>query len=117
VIDRFIDKRSFTMNAPLNTVAVNSVLASMTSDIDALYVLDQQSKALAEQVKAMKADIANKYGEGKHEGENHSVDIKLVAVSGNVDYTALCLKYGITDAELDTFRKEGRADIRVTPKK
>jgi hypothetical protein len=28
-----------------------------------------------------------------------------------------CEKYGITDAVLDTFCKEGRADIRVSPKK
>jgi len=105
------------MNAPLNTVAVNSVLASMTSDIDALYVLDQQAKALAEQVKAMKNDIANKYGEGKFEGELHSVEVKLVSVVGTVDYDALCVKYGITKDELNNFRKEGRVDIRVTPKK
>ncbi len=90
---------------------------TLTSDIDALYVLDQQAKALAEQVKQMKGDIANKYGEGKHQGELHSVDIKLVAVQGTVDYAALCVAYGITDAVLDTFRKEGRADIRVSPKK
>jgi len=104
------------MNAPLNAVAVN-LLASVTNDIDSLYVLDQQAKALADQVKALKADIANKYGEGKHTGENHSVDVKLVSVAGAVDYAALCTKYGISDSELDTFRKEGRVDIRVSPKK
>jgi hypothetical protein len=104
------------MNAPLNTVAIN-LLASVSNDIDSLYVLDQQAKALADQVKALKADIANKYGEGKHAGENHSVDVKLVSVAGAVDYAALCIKYGISDSELDTFRKEGRVDIRVSPKK
>jgi len=94
-----------------------ATVESLASDIDALYVLDQQSKALAEQVKAMKAEIANKYGEGKHVGELHSVEVKLVAVSGTVDYNALCEAYGITDDKLNEFRKEGRADIRVTPKK
>ena len=94
-----------------------ATVEALSNDIDALYVLDQQAKALADQVKQMKADLANKYGEGKHQGELHSVDIKLVAVQGSVDYAAVCEKYGITDAVLDTFRKEGRADIRVSPKK
>lgn len=102
------------MNAPLN---LEVLLSSITTDIDTLYLLDQQAKALAEKVKTMKADIANKYGEGKFTGEHHSVEIKLVAVTGTVDYQALCVKYGIPDSELDTFRKEGRVDIRVSPKK
>jgi len=94
-----------------------ATVETLSNDIDALYVLDQQAKALADQVKAMKGDIANKYGEGKHAGELHSVTVALVEVKGSVDYAALCVQYGITDAVLDTFRKEGRADIRVTPKK
>lgn len=102
----------------MNAITTTENLAlTLTSDIDALYVLDQQAKVLAEQVKQMKGDIANKYGEGKHAGELHSVEVKLVPVSGTVDYAALCVAYGITDAVLDTFRKEGRADIRVSPKK
>jgi hypothetical protein len=40
-----------------------------------------------------------------------------VAVQGSVDYAKLCAKYGITEATLDTFRKDGRVDIRVSPKK
>ena len=113
-------------NVQLKTESVQSLSAniqalatveSLTNSIDALFVLDQQAKALAEQVKTMKADIANKYGEGKHAGRLHSVEITLVPVSGTVDYAALCVAYGITKETLDTFRKEGRADIRVTPKK
>ena len=94
-----------------------ATVESLTSDIDALYVLDQQAKALAEQVKSMKADIANKYGEGKHVGELHSVEVKLVQVSGTVDYNALCVEFGISEETLNKFRKESRADIRVSPKK
>ena len=41
----------------------------------------------------------------------------MVAVKGTVDYGKLCVQYGIKDSVLDTFRKEGRADIRVTPNK
>ena len=99
------------------TIQALATVESLASDIDALYILDQQAKALADQVKAMKGDIANKYGEGKHAGELHSVEVKLVQVSGTVDYQALCVAYGITEEVLNTFRKEGRADIRVTPKK
>jgi len=94
-----------------------ATVESLANDIDALYVLDQEAKALAEKVKVIKADIANKYGEGKHAGELHSVEVKLVQVSGTVDYAALCVEYGITEETLNKFRKEGRADIRVSPKK
>ena len=67
----------------MNAITTTENLAlTLTSDIDALYVLDQQAKALAEQVKQMKGDIANKYGEGKHAGELHSVEVKLVPVTG-----------------------------------
>ena len=99
------------------SIQVLATVETLTSDIDALYVLDQQAKALADQVKSMKADIANKYGEGKHVGELHSVEVKLVQVSGTVDYNALCVEFGISEETLNKFRKESRADIRVSPKK
>ena len=98
-------------------IQAQAVVESLSSDIDTLYVLDQQAKALAAQVKKLKESIANKYGEGKFAGELHRVEINLVAVSGTVDYQALCVAYGITEDKLNEFRKEGRADIRVTPKK
>jgi hypothetical protein len=98
-------------------IQTEALISTITSDIDALYVLDQQAKALAEQVKAMKDAIVNKYGEGEHKGELHSVTVKMFPVSGTVDYKKLCVAYSITDEVLATFRKEGRADIRVTPAK
>ena len=98
-------------------IQTTATVETLTSDIDALYVLDQQAKALADKVKSLKADIANKYDIGTHKGELHSVNVALFEVKGTVDYQALCVAYGITDTVLDTFRKEGRADIRVTPKK
>ena len=102
----------------MNTVIqAQAVVESLSSDIDTLYVLDQQAKALAEQVKNLKADIANKYDVGTHKGELHSVTVALVEVKGTVDYQALCVAYGITEEKLAKFRKEGRADIRVSPKK
>jgi hypothetical protein len=98
-------------------IQTEALISTITSDIDALYVLDQQAKALADQVKSLKESIANKYGEGEHKGELHSVTVKLVEVSGTVDYKKLCVAYGIQDDVLDTYRKAGRADIRVTPSK
>lgn len=99
------------------TIQALAVVESLKSDIDALYALDQQAKALADQVKAMKDAIANKYGEGEHQGELHSVTVKMIAVKGTVDYGKLCVDYGIHEDVLDTYRKAGRADIRVTPNK
>jgi hypothetical protein len=98
-------------------IQATATVESLQNDIDALYVLDQQAKALADKVKELKASIANKYDIGTHKGELHSVNVALFEVKGTVDYSALCVAYGITDTVLDTFRKEGRADIRVTPKK
>ena len=98
-------------------IQTEALISTITSDIDSLYVLDQQAKALAEQIKALKDSIANKFGEGEHKGELHSVTVQLVPISGTVDYKKLCVSYGITDDVLATFRKAGRADIRVTPAK
>ena len=98
-------------------IQTEALISTITSDIDSLYVLDQQAKALAEQIKALKDSIANKYGEGEHKGELHSVTVQLVPISGTVDYKKLCVTYGITDDVLATFRQAGRADIRVTPAK
>jgi hypothetical protein len=105
------------MTAITATIQAEAAIQSLVNDIDALFVLDQQAKALTEQVKAMKEAIANKYGEGEHKGELHSVSVKLVQVKGTVDYGKLCVAYGINDDVLSTYRKENRADIRVTPNK
>ena len=98
-------------------IQATATIESLANDIDALYVLDQQAKALADKVKELKASIANKYDVGTHKGELHSVNVALFEVKGTVDYNALCVEYGITEETLNKFRKEGRADIRVSPKK
>ena len=107
-------------------IQATATIQSLTSDIDALYVLDQEAKAIALRVKEMKDNIANKYGEcskdaaGKviaHKGELHSVTVSLSEVKGSVDYDALCVAFGITEAKLNEFRKESSVRITVTPKK
>lgn len=102
------------MDTNLTTLAA---VAGVTSDIDELFLLDQEAKRLADRIKLLKANIANKYGEGEHKGEHHEVSVQLVQVSGTVDYNKLCAVYGITEEVLNKFRKEGRVDIRVSPKK
>jgi hypothetical protein len=99
------------------TIQALATIESLSNDIDALYVLDQQAKALKDQVEAMKTAIANKYDVGTHAGELHSVTIAMFEVKGTVDYAALCVEYGITEETLNKFRKAGRVDIRVSPKK
>jgi hypothetical protein len=108
------------------TIQALAVVETLTNDIDALYVLDQQAKALALQVKELKDAVANKYGDcakdanGKvipHKGELHSVTVSIGEVQGSVDYEALCVAYGITKEQLDKFRKESSVRITVTPKK
>ena len=105
------------MNTIQAEIQALATIETLSSDIDALYVLDAQAKLLADKVKEMKEAIANKYGEGKHAGELHSVTVALVPVKGAVDWEGLCAKHGITADEQESFRKAGRADIRVSPKK
>jgi prolyl-tRNA editing enzyme YbaK/EbsC (Cys-tRNA(Pro) deacylase) len=106
--------------------SAESLALSLANDIDALYVLDQQAKALALQVKAMKDALADKYGESPKDasgksipfkGEMYEVVIQLIPVKGTVDYKKLCAAYKITNEQLDAFRNADRADIRVTPQK
>ena len=105
------------MNTIQAEIQALATIETLSSDIDALYVLDAQAKLLADRVKEMKEAIANKYGEGKHAGELHSVTVTIADVKGTVDYQALCVEYGITEESLNKFRKAGSARITVTPKK
>jgi conjugal transfer/entry exclusion protein len=113
------------MNATTN-IETQAIIDSLTNDIDRLFIIDNQAKDLAKQVKTMKDAIANKYGEsakdadGKYipfQGEQHQVTVQLVSVKGNVDYAALCAAYKITDEVLNTYRAASRADIKVCPSK
>ena len=106
------------------TIQALATIESLSNDIDTLAVLDRQVKTLTAQVKTLKDNIANTYGEtskdaaGKqipHRGEKYGVTVVIANVKGNVDYEAMCKHFGITDEQLDSFRKEGSARITVTP--
>ena len=97
------------------TIQALAAIESLSNDIDTLAVLDRQAKQLAAQVKSLKDSIANQYGEGKHRGEKYGATVVIANVKGTVDYDALCKHFGITDEQLDSFRKESSARITVTP--
>ena len=97
------------------TIQALATVESLTNDIDTLAVLDRQQKALAAQVKSLKDSIANTFGDGKHRGEKYGVTVTVANVKGTVDYDALCAHFGITEDQLNSFRKEGSPRITVTP--
>lgn len=90
-----------------------AAIESAGNDIDTLAILDRQIKDLTERAKVLKDSLANQYGEGKHRGEKYGVRITLESRKGTVDMKALCKAYGITDADLDKFRGESLAIIKV----
>jgi hypothetical protein len=91
-----------------------ATIESLTNDIDTLAVIDRQVKDLTAKSKKLKDSIANQYGDGAFRGEKYGVRVVIANVAGSVDYAALCKQYGITDAQLDGFRKESIARITVT---
>jgi hypothetical protein len=108
-------------------IQATATVESLQNDIDALYVLDQQAKSLAKQVKSMKDCIANKYGESAknadgtsiaHKGENHGVLVQLQSVKGTVDLEKVMLALNMTEEDFDkAYRGVDSARIVVTPKK
>lgn len=92
-----------------------ATVESLSSDIDTLAVLDRQVKNLTAQCKTLKDGIANQYGEGKFRGEKYGVRVTIEQRKGTVDMEALCKAYGITEEQLDSFRGEASAIIKVAP--
>ena len=60
-----------------------------------------------------RSGLANQYGEGKFRGEKYGVRITIENRKGSVDMEALCKHFGITEAQLDSFRGESTAVIKV----
>lgn len=87
-------------------------IESLLNPIDRLAILDRQIKELTEQSKALKDEVANTYGEGKHRGEKYGVTVTLCKTA-TVDYKALLAELGVSDEVVEKFKKHG-ASIRVT---
>ena len=103
------------MTTVATEVQAVATVESLLNPIDQLSVLDRQQKGLAVQVKNLKDTIANTYGEGKHRGEKYGVRVTIEDRKGSVDMDKLCAAFGITEAQLNSFRGESSAVIKVTP--
>lgn len=97
------------------TIQALATVESLTNEIDTLAVLDRQVKDLTATCKKLKDFIANTYGEGKFRGEKYGVRVTIEQRKGSVDMEKLCAKFGITADDLDSFRGEVSAIIKVAP--
>ena len=97
------------------TIQALATVESLTNDIDTLAVLDRQVKDLTAKCKTIKDSLANQYGEGKFRGEKYGVRVTIEQRKGSVDMEALCKAFGITEADLDKFRGDATAVIKVSP--
>ena len=98
----------------MNMTEITSLTESLTNDIDTLAVFDRQIKDLTAKCKVLKENISNQYGEGKHRGEKYGVRVTIENRKGSVDMEKLCKAFGITEEQLDSFRGESSAVIKVT---
>ena len=102
------------MNAVSNIVPFNDAIEAV-SIIDELAQLDQRVKSDTARCKELKDQIANEYGEGKHRGAVFGVRVTIEQRKGSVDIKALCAHFGISEEQLDQFRGEPLAIIKVSP--
>jgi len=105
------------MTAVTTATEVQAVatVESLLNPIDQLSVLDRQQKALTAQVKELKDNIANAFGEGKHRGEKYGVRVTIENRKGSIDMEALLAHFGITAEQAEQFRGDSIAVIKVAP--
>ena len=101
------------MTAVTTEIQAVATVESLLNPIDQLSVLDRQQKALASQVKELKDNIANTYGEGKHRGEKYGVRVTIENRKGSIDLEALLAHFGITAEQAEQFRGDSIAVIKV----
>lgn len=97
------------------TIQALAAIESLSNDIDTLAVIDRQVKDLTAQCKVLKDNIANTYGEGKFRGEKYGVRVSIEQRKGSIDMEALCKHFNITDEQLEQFRGDPSAIIKVAP--
>jgi hypothetical protein len=101
------------MNEVAATIQALATVESLANPIDRLAVLDKQIKKLTAETKTIKDNLSNSLGEGKHRGEMYGVRITIENRKGSVDMEKLCAAFGITEADLDKFRGDSIAVIKV----
>jgi hypothetical protein len=89
-------------------------MLSLVNPIDQLAVLDRQVKDITATCKTLKDNIANTYGEGKFRGEKYGVRVTIENRKGTLDMAALCAAYGIAESDLEKFRGDSVAVIKVS---
>ena len=94
-------------------IQATSTVESLSNPIDRLAVIDRQIKALTTDAKVLKDQLTNSLGEGKHRGEQYGVRITIEQRKGAVDMEALCKAFGITADQVEQFRGEAVAVIKV----
>jgi hypothetical protein len=97
------------IQAQIQTAAA---VESLVNPIDQLAVIDRQIKALTEQSKSLKDDVANTYGEGKHRGEKYGATVSLYQTT-TVDYKKLLADLGV-DADTVAKYTKHNAVLRIT---
>lgn len=95
------------------TIQALATVESLTNKIDRFAVIDRQIKALTDEAKELKDELANEFGEGKHRGEKYGLRVTIENRKGSVDMEKLCKHFGITEADLDQFRGKTSAVIKV----
>tara|TARA_R110000868_G_scaffold26067_5_gene100944 strand:+ start:178 stop:492 length:315 start_codon:yes stop_codon:yes gene_type:complete len=90
------------------------LLQNVANEIDRLAQLDKMAKAYAEEVKALKAGIANKYGEGYHKGDLYGVEVRLDP-STTTKWAAVAKEANVAAEIISKYTTHG-AKIVVTPK-
>ena len=96
----------------MNAVVQFLPKAPNSSLIDELAEVDAQAKAWADRAKALKEKIANQFGEGKHRGNTHGVNVSLYQ-STTYDYKKLIADLSISQDTLAQYAKHS-ATIRVS---
>jgi hypothetical protein len=102
------------MTSVTTEIQAVATVESLLNPIDQLSVLDRQQKALTAQVKSLKDEIANSYGEGKHRGEKYGVRVTIENRKGSIDMEALMAHFGITAEQAEQFRGDSIAVIKVS---
>ena len=94
-------------------IQATAAVESLVNPIDRLAVIDRQIKTLTTDAKVLKDQLANGLGEGKHRGEHYGVRITIEQRKGAVDYEALLAHFGITAEQVEQFRGDAVAVIKV----
>jgi len=97
------------------TIQATATVESLKNPIDSFAVLDREYKAIKKAWENSKDLLLVNFGLGEFRGEKYGLEIKAITVKGSIDMDALCAKFGITEADLESFRKESTTRTTFKP--